>query len=42
MHSSSSGFNKILIKNSLNFLEFGEIVSVVEMCGVWCVVFVFF
>lgn len=30
MHCSSSGFNKLFIKNSLNFLEFCEIVSVGE------------
>lgn len=30
MHCSSSGFKKLFIKNSLNFLEFCEIVSVGE------------
>lgn len=30
MHCSSSDFNKLFIKNSLNFLEFCEIVSVGE------------
>lgn len=32
MHCSSSVFNLVFIKNSLNFLEFCEIVSVGEMC----------